>query len=155
VKFRILTILLFVIAVSGCRCSSTSGAHVSISGQQKNVSFDVEVVRSEEDRRRGLMFRKDLAPSKGMLFIFESDENQSFWMDNTKIPLDIVFFDSNWKVVGTLEGMEPMSRLSRSINKPSRYVLEINAGLVQKEHISPGDVGLFTEEKNNAANVQK
>lgn len=146
-KFRILAMFLFVLTLSGCRCSSTSGARLSIWGKQSNAIFDLEVVHSDEDRQRGLMFRDSLAQNKGMLFIFDEESDHSFWMNNTKIPLDIVFFDSAWKVVGILENMEPMSRLSRSIGKSSRYALEINAGLAQKEHISSGDVGSFIEEK--------
>jgi uncharacterized membrane protein (UPF0127 family) len=141
--------LVLVLALSGCQCTSQKGSVMRISGKKSNVEFSVEVARTNEERQRGLMFRDSLLQNKGMIFIFDSEGNYPFWMKDTKIPLDLVYFDSDWKVVGILEGMEPMSRASRGIEKQSRYVLEINAGLVQKEGVSVGDVGSFIEEKKH------
>jgi len=139
--------LVLLLALSGCQCTSHKGSVVRISGKKSNVEFNVEIVRTDEDRQRGLMFRDSLAQNSGMIFIFDQEGNYPFWMKNTKIPLDIIYFDSDWKVVGILEDMEPMSRASRGIGKPARYVLEINAGLAKKEGLNIGDVGTLTEEK--------
>jgi uncharacterized membrane protein (UPF0127 family) len=111
------------------------------------VTFDVEVVRTPKAREVGLMNRTSMDEKRGMLFIFDEDSDHAFWMRNTLLPLDIVFFDKNFYVVGVLENMQPMSERSRSIGVQSRYALEINAGLVAKLKIASGAQAAFVESK--------
>jgi uncharacterized membrane protein (UPF0127 family) len=66
-------------------------------------------------------------------------------MKNTYISLDLVFFDRNWIVVGMLENLEPLSRQSKVIGTASRYVLEINAGLIKKKGIAIGNAAVFVD----------
>ncbi len=98
----------------------------------------VEVVRTLEDRARGLMFRKQLPQSQGMLFVFDREEIQSFWMENTYIPLDMIFIDAGLRVVGVVENAAPLTRTSRKIDAPSLYVLEVNAGFARQHGVGKG-----------------
>ena len=88
----------------------------------------VEVVDDRFEISRGLMCREGMAENWGMLFLMEREQMQRFWMKNTLIPLDMVFIDRNWRVVGVVENTEPLSLMSRYVNATSKYVLELNAG---------------------------
>ena len=93
----------------------------------------VEVVRTQRDIRRGLMYRTHLPADAGMLFLFKKESIQSFWMKNTLIPLDMIFIGASMKVAGVVENAEPRTTTSRSVPAPSQFVLEVNAGWA-KEH---------------------
>ncbi|MFZ9886072.1 MAG: DUF192 domain-containing protein [Myxococcota bacterium] len=102
------------------------------------LRFEVEVARTPQQRARGLMFRESLADNAGMIFLFDHDEDHSFWMKNTKVPLDMIFIDSAGVIVGMVENAEPFSLNSRSIGEPSRYVLEVTGGTCRRLGIAPG-----------------
>ena len=104
----------------------------------RTVRVDAEVVESEQDRARGLMFRKELAARSGMLFIFDRQEVQTFWMKNTYISLDMLFIDEAMKVVGMVENADPMTEERRQVKTPSRYVLEVKGGFCKREGIKAG-----------------
>jgi len=90
--------------------------------------FWVEVAHTPEATTRGLMWRESLGPREGMLFDFEQEGPQSFWMKNTLVGLDLVFISQEQTVVGIIEHAKPRSLAPLSIGLPSRYVLEIPAG---------------------------
>ena len=95
---------------------------------EKLISFKVEVVRSPEKQRLGLMFRKDLKEKTGILFVFKEEKKASFWMKNTLIPLDIIFISKDGKIDFIKINAEPGSlKRIRSKNKIIA-VLEINSG---------------------------
>jgi len=98
----------------------------------------VEVAANEFDRQRGLMYRRYLAPDAGMLFVFEEMEPLSFWMENTFIPLDMIFIDDALRVVGIVENAEPLTRDAREVEGLSQYVLEVNAGFCRRYGIEAG-----------------
>jgi uncharacterized membrane protein (UPF0127 family) len=104
----------------------------------RTVRVRVEIVRTPEQRARGLMFRQKLAELHGMLFLFDRQEVQSFWMENTYIPLDMIFIDEKMRVVGVVENAEPLTTVSRKVNAPSRYVLEVNGGFCRRHGIGKG-----------------
>jgi uncharacterized membrane protein (UPF0127 family) len=107
----------------------------------EDLSFRVEVVQTAVARGRGLMFRKELADDRGMLFLFSHLARHSFYMKNTEIPLDIVFLDRSGamsRVVGVLHDMKPFDETSRSIETPSYAAVEIPAGLARKYGIKTG-----------------
>ena len=139
--------LVGVVAMCGCKDSpdnagpSTDGLErgvVVLETGARTLRVSVEVVRSDEDRARGLMFRKSLPAQAGMFFVFDRQEVQSFWMQNTYIPLDMIFIDKDLTVVGAVQNAEPMTTTRRSVISPSTYVLEVNAGYVEEHGIKRG-----------------
>ena len=87
----------------------------------------------------GLQYRRELAPDRGMIFLFPAETEQTFWMKNTPIPLDMIFIDHERKIVGIVEQTVPFSLDARSVGKPSQFVLEINGGLTKRYGIQAGD----------------
>jgi uncharacterized membrane protein (UPF0127 family) len=108
---------------------------------EKAVS--VEVVRSEAAQARGLMYRQHLPPGDGMLFYMGEEKVHSFWMENTLIPLDIIFIGKDMRIVGIVENAAPRTRDNRFVNGRSLYVLEVNGGWSKANGIGPGTVVRF------------
>ena len=100
---------------------------------------------SGKDAGKGLMYeKKPLWNNNGMLFdMAPNPKNHSMWMKNTYIPLDIIFLDKNMKIVGFKENNQPHSLKQIRINKPSRYVLEMNAGSVKDNNLKINDKLFF------------
>jgi uncharacterized membrane protein (UPF0127 family) len=113
-------------------------ATVVISTPDGDKSFTVELAITGPERNKGLMFREQMAEDAGMLFLFEEMRIQSFWMKNTRLPLDMYFIDEDFVIVGIVENAEPMTTSSRKVNKPSRYVLELNGGATRKLGLAVG-----------------
>jgi uncharacterized membrane protein (UPF0127 family) len=101
--------------------------------------FDVEVVREEKDRNRGLMYRKHLARNAGMLFDYDPPQNVAFWMKNTYISLDIIFIDPTGKIITIAAKTTPLSLERIPSHGVARGVLEIKGGLAEKLGIKVGD----------------
>lgn len=105
--------------------------------------FIVELATTAEEQSLGLMFRDEMADDHGMLFIFPTENWRSFWMKNTRIALDIFYFDAELKLVSVSENTPPC-RTQRCPSYPSkgpaRYVLELNAGKAKQLGVQPGDV---------------
>lgn len=135
---RLINLLLLVFLLPACS-SLQSKPWVEIRGQR----FSVEVANTFEARQRGLMFRDELAKDTGMLFIHASEEPQAYWMKNTHIPLDILYFSKDRKLVSAQERVPPCSAGDRCPPYPSEgaalYVLELNAGSVELFKIKAGD----------------
>lgn len=103
----------------------------------------VELATDAASRERGLMFRSELEKGHGMLFAFPQEQPRWFWMKNTLIPLDILYFDSNAKLVSMQLNVPPCKSdpcPSYASNGPARYVLELNGGAVDRLDIETGDV---------------
>lgn len=100
--------------------------------------FRVELATSPQERARGLMFREHMDEDAGMLFLFDGMQVQSFWMKNTKLPLDMLFLDEEGAIVGIVENAEPLTLTARSVGLPSRYVLELNGGTSRRLGIAAG-----------------
>jgi hypothetical protein len=94
------------------------------------INLTVEVATSPKEREVGLMFRKSLDMDKGMLFILSDKRIRKFWMKNTFIPLDMIFFDEQ-KIVGLVENAKPHDLTAVGPEKPSDKVLEVPAGFIQ------------------------
>ena len=101
---------------------------VVLQGGSRTVRVEVEVVRTPELISKGLKYRKSLGAYKGMLFIFDREKIQSFWMQDTYIPLDMLFINRELEVVGIVENAEPLTTTSRRVPAKSNYVLELNGG---------------------------
>lgn len=106
--------------------------------------YSVEVARDDAARARGLMFRDSLPEGHGMLFIHDREERQAYWMKNTRIPLDILYFDGSLRLVSQQRDVPPCSSGDRCPPYPSRapalYVLELNAGEARRLGLEDGTV---------------
>ena len=107
------------------------------------VTYQVEVARAPFETQRGLMCRDSMKPDWGMVFLLPMTRVQRFWMFNTLIPLDMVFLDEAWNVVGVVEGAEPLTLTGRGVAEPSRYVLELAVGQVRRAGIAAGQKARF------------
>jgi uncharacterized membrane protein (UPF0127 family) len=109
--------------------ASKSGVHV----------FSVEIADNDAERAKGLMYRKELPEGQGMLFDFHQEQEVSFWMQNTYIPLDMVFIRGDGRILRIAENTEPLSTRLIPSNGPVRAVLEVIGGTTRKLGIAPGD----------------
>ena len=101
--------------------------------------FSVEMATTEEEKTTGLMYRKELADGKGMLFDFSPEQEVSMWMKNTYIPLDMIFIRSDGRILRIAENTEPLSTKIIPSRGLAKGVLEVIAGTAQKYGIAPGD----------------
>jgi uncharacterized membrane protein (UPF0127 family) len=120
-------------------CAGSSGPAARIVTSRGAVDVVLEVANTPETRQRGLMYRAALADGHGVLFVFDHDENHSFWMKNTLIPLDMIFISADGRVVGVHANAKPYSLASVSVGVPSRYVLEVPGGWAGRQGIAAGD----------------
>ena len=102
-------------------------------------AFSVEMAENDADRAKGLMFRKELPEGRGMLFDFHRDQDVSFWMENTYIPLDMIFIRGDGRILRIAENTEPLSTRMIPSGRPVRAVLEVIGGTARKLGIAPGD----------------
>ncbi len=101
--------------------------------------FNVELAKTPEEQRKGLMFRKYLAEDSGMLFVFSEEKTHSFWMKNTLIPLDMLFIDKTGIILHIQHDAIPHDLRGNSSVFPVNAVLEINGGIAYKKGIAVGD----------------
>ncbi len=131
----------FFVFAGGCKTASSlptvETVITSTDGKELGV-FSVEVASTNEERAKGLMFRRELGPKQGMLFVFPEQRRLSFWMKNTLIPLDMVFLSREWKVVGIVENATPLSEETRGVDAESQFVLEFIGGTAARLGLKPG-----------------
>lgn len=142
---RFLLPLLLVLGCSACvaaplTASRDDATHAVVLDHHH---FSVELATTNAMRARGLMDRTHLAADHGMLFVFARQQPQTFWMKDTLIPLDILYFDKDRKLVSMQLNVPPCKTDPCPIypsNKPALYVLELQAGMAVKIGASVGDV---------------
>ena len=108
----------------------------------KIPSVFIEIADDPHEQERGLKFRKNLEPNNGMLFIYNDLANRSFWMKNTFIPLDMVFADTDLRIIDIKKDVQPCLQdpcPSYASTGPAQYVLEVNAGFTDQYKIQVGD----------------
>ena len=127
---------LALLLLSGC--ASGHGTWVELAGKR----YSVEIADDEAERARGLMFRDELPSGSGMLFLHDREEPLAYWMKNTKIPLDILYFDTGRRLVAQQRDVPPCTLGDGCppypSNAPARYVLELNAGQAEQLKLAPG-----------------
>jgi uncharacterized membrane protein (UPF0127 family) len=101
--------------------------------------FSVELAVTDEERAKGLMYRRELPEGQGMLFDFKRDQEVSMWMRNTYIPLDMIFIERDGRIRRIAENTQPESDRIISSGGPVRGVLEVSGGTAKKLGIAPGD----------------
>lgn len=104
----------------------------------KKHTLRVEVADTEQARRSGLMFRKELGEDRGMLFVYESEERSAMWMKNTYVPLSVAFIDREGHILNIAD-MEPLTLDAHQAAAPAKYALEVNQGWFRARGIKPGD----------------
>jgi len=117
---------------------------VIVNKKGEKHSFDVDLALNKEDQAKGLMFVTDMPMGSGMLFLFKTDQERSFWMKNTFIPLDIIFIEHDGKIQHIHSMATPQDTAHITSGKPSRAVLEINGGVADRLGIEPGDIVYHT-----------
>jgi len=131
-------VALIPLLLLACAGTGASSDTVVLKGQR----FTVEIVDTPEEQARGLMFRESLDADAGMLFVYPAPEPQAFWMKNTRIPLDILFFDDAARYLGAQLNV-PTCRADPCPAypgpAPARYVLELNAGRAEALGLQVGD----------------
>ena len=116
---------------------------LTIRSKNKVHHFTVEVAATAEQQERGLMFRNSLADNHGMIFPYEPPQKVSFWMENTWIPLDIIFIGVGGKIV-RITNAEAMDLTPLPSGVPVTGVLEIRAGRAAELGIKEGDIASWT-----------
>ena len=134
------SVLLLAFVLMGLLSSCEAQPTVTITTRSgRSVVFQVEVADTAAKRSLGLQYRKELGSDRGMIFVFPEEAQQSFWMKNTPIALDMIFINAERRIVGIVAQTQPFSLESRSVPAPSRFVLEINGGLAKQLGIGAGD----------------
>jgi uncharacterized membrane protein (UPF0127 family) len=132
-------ILILTMVAMLCSSCGAQEPHVVLKGER----FSVELATTQQEQALGLMFRDNMPADHGMLFIFPVESMRGFWMKNTRIPLDIFYFDEELKLVSVSENARPC-RTQRCPGYPSagpaKYVLELNAGKAAELGVQVGDV---------------
>lgn len=96
-----------------------------VAGSNAQKIIHVELALTFEERQKGLMFREKLEVDSGMLFVFPTEKTLKFWMKDTIIPLDILFFDEEGRFINKFVNVSPLSLTNRVSSKPAIYVLEV------------------------------
>ncbi len=131
--------LVLVSALALSACGTKTLTLTSFNGTE-TAQVTVEIADSPEEREKGLMHRTELKQDTGMLFVFSEPQVLSFWMKDTKIPLEIIFFDQAGNFVN-VHSMEPCTAMpcpSYSSAELSLYALEVNAGFKEQHKIGTG-----------------
>ena len=125
---RVFGLVVLFLGMCASGCGEASDHWVELNGKR----YAVEIADDGQERARGLMFREEMAADHGMLVIHEEQMPLAYWMKNTKIPLDILYFDDARKLVSQQRDVPPCSLGDRCppypSDAPARYVLELNAG---------------------------
>jgi len=142
-KFRVIPVFLFLILcfnAASCYPKKLPVRELSIQRDGQTVAVvTAEIAVTQEDRNKGLMFRKKLPDGEGMLFVFERDEVLSFWMKNTYIPLSIAFIASDGRIVD-IKDMYPHDTNSVYSSRSVRYALEVPQGWFSRAGVKSADM---------------
>ena len=139
IRFYTLVLAAFFAMVSSCAKSAKPSVVLTIEKEDGSaVPVNVEVARTDEERQRGFMDRKNIPDGTGMIFVFESDQVLKFWMKNTPTALSIAYIDRNG-VIRDIFDMKPFSTATVSSTTSVRYALEVPKGWFSKNGIKPGD----------------
>ena len=128
-----------VCASSGVGVQAASVQPLEIVTKSGVQVFSVEMATTEEEKTTGLMYRKELADGKGMLFDFSPEQEVSMWMKNTFISLDMIFIRADGRILRIAENTEPQSTKIIPSRGLAKGVLEVIAGTAKKYGIAPGD----------------
>lgn len=103
------------------------------------AKLNIEIADTDYEIQTGLMYRNSMQPNQGMLFVFDDVREHSFYMKNTRIPLDLIYIDENKKIVSFQKNAKPFDETPLPSSVPVKYVLEVNAGTIDNLSIAIGD----------------
>lgn len=149
----------FIITFSACKKSQkkvvtttpvtfTKEGELSIyNGKTDSLTakLSIEIADSDYETQTGLMYRESMDANQGMLFIFPEEAMRSFYMKNTKIPLDIIYIDREKRIVSIQKNAQPFDESGLPSTAPAQYVLEVNAGLTDQWNVTQGDSIEYTK----------
>lgn len=153
-KITFLSLLCAATLVTGCKEKTASQKEIKtepVAFKQEAVAYlvrpqgdtiqhlNLEIADDDYQRETGLMYRDAMEEKQGMLFIFNNEEPRGFYMKNTNIPLDLIFLNSQNKIVSIAKNAQPQSLETIPSNVPAQYVLEINGGLSDEWNLTVGD----------------
>ncbi len=152
-------VLMIVVIITGCKGSpekpitpteipfTKEGDLTLIKADGTTIrKIDIEFAEDDYERETGLMHRSQMENHQGMLFIQDDERIQNFYMKNTLISLDLIFIDSDKKIVSFAENAKPLDLTSLSSQVPAQYVLEINGGLAEEWVLEIGDKVTWTRQ---------
>jgi uncharacterized membrane protein (UPF0127 family) len=113
---------------------------VTVAVPDSSAQVRAELVSSQHDTMRGLMYRRSMPEDHGMLFDLRVRDDHQFWMHNTCIPLDLLYIDEDGLIAGIVENAPTLDDNSRGVGCPSRYVLEVNAGWCRRHGVHAGEM---------------
>lgn len=137
-RLAILSVCLLVFAKAGNAASECRETQLELRGDWGQARFSVEVADDVKERAQGLMYRESMPLSAGMLFVYDVPQRVSFWMENTLIPLDMLFADETGTVTRIHENAVPLDRTGIDGGDQIKFVLEINGGLAKRLGIEEG-----------------
>jgi len=152
-KFYSIFLILALLTLSGCKeeqkkvvkteaITFTKEGELTIYKEQSDsviVKYNIEIAESDYETQTGLMYRESMELDQGMFFIFPDVLYHSFYMKNTKIPLDLIFIDEELRIASYKENAQPMDETGLSSEVPVQYVLELNAGQRKQYSLEVGD----------------
>jgi hypothetical protein len=138
---NMLKILTIVLAVSACNGQKSDLTDVTFATQNGAVVYHLEKAVTQDEMAQGLMNRRELAADSGMIFAVNGAPSIAMWMQDTYIPLDMVFVNQDKEVIWIQENAEPLSThlIRPKVDEPIDVVIELNGGDVQKNGIKLGD----------------
>ena len=143
-KFVKILAVFFLVFFMGC---AKNFDKIQIDNGKNMIKVNVEIADDNDERAKGLMFREKLDENEGMLFVFDDESYQTFWMKNMLIPLDIIFIGKNFEIVD-IKNAEPCKTencILYQSSKPAMYVLEVNKGFTVKDNIKTGNKIILNE----------
>ena len=119
------------------RATSAKAIMTITNSTGERVEVPVEIAATDTERERGLMGRTALAEDAGMLFVFDREQQLSFWMKDTLIPLSIAYINESGRIVD-IQDMQPLDETPHPSTEPARYALEVNGGFFVARGIQVG-----------------
>ncbi|TCO72451.1 hypothetical protein EV655_104138 [Rhodovulum euryhalinum] len=130
--------LILALGFAGTAVAQCAEGQVDLRGDWGSARFAVEIADDDAERAQGLMHRTSMPASAGMLFVYDRPQRVAFWMENTLIPLDMIFLGPRGRVLKVHENARPRDRTPIDGGEGVLAVLEINGGLARRLGIGPG-----------------
>lgn len=140
--YKFLKILAATFLLAACNSENNKLTDMVIQTENGNVEYRVETALTHEEMSKGLSDRKELAKDSGMIFNLQGIEGIAMWMQDTYIPLDMIFVNKDGRILWIYENAEPLSTklIHPETNEPIWAVIELNGGDVKQHNIKIGDI---------------